>query len=167
MIGPGFLDGAARRALIALMKNGKAESAVTRRANTIILPDDGLSCEKVAGVLHLDDGTVRDRHRVWGAKGIRGLNDFGYKGGACELTAAQQDTLKVRVAETLPRPAARIGAWIEQEFDAGYTRSAMIKVMHRIGMEFKKPKAVSGTLDAAKQQAFIEMVQQTAERFTG
>lgn len=156
MIRPGFLDAAARRELITLMKNGKAESRVTRRANAIILLDDGLSCEKVAEVLYLDDDTVRDWHRVWGAKGIGGLNDFGYKGSACELTAGQQDKLKVWVAETLPRSTARIGAWIEQEFDVSYTRSAIIKLMHRTGMEFKKPRAVSSKLDVAKQQEFID-----------
>ena len=73
MIRPGFLDAAARRALIAVMKNSKAESRVTRRANAIFLLDDGLSCEKVAEVLYLDDDTVRDWHRVWEAEGIKGL----------------------------------------------------------------------------------------------
>jgi hypothetical protein len=103
MIGPGFLDGAARRALIALMKNGKAESGVTRRANAIILPDDGLSCEKVAGVLHLDDGTARDRHRVWGAKGIRGTK---YTFSNQSKSKAFSSTIRLRAAAVLSSRAS-------------------------------------------------------------
>ena len=90
------------------------------------------------------------------AKGIQGLNDFGYKGSACELTPVQQDKLKVWVTEALPRSTTRIGAWIEQEFNVGYTRSAIIKLMHRIGMEFKTAKAVSSKLDIMEQQEFID-----------
>jgi transposase len=62
------------------------------------------------------------------------------------------------VTETLPRSTSQIGAWIEQEFDVSYnTRSAIIKLMHRLGMEFKKPKSIAKKLGIKKQQAFIDL----------
>ena len=36
------------------------------------------------------------------------------------------------------------------------TRSGLIALLHRLGMEHRKPKVVSRKLDPAKQAAFIE-----------
>ena len=142
---------------MSVMRDSKTENRLGRRANALLLLDDGMSCEEVAEVLYYDDDTIRDWYEAWETDGIQGLRKFGYKGSACELTAEHQDKLKKWVTEKLPRSTSQIGAWIEQEFDVRYTRSAIIKIMHRIGMEFKKPKMVSQKMDVAKQQAFIEM----------
>ena len=158
MIRPRFLSAPERQELMTVMRNSKTEARVMRRANAILLLDDGMSCERVAEVLYFDDDTIRDWHRAWESDGIKGLRTFRYKGSACELTAEQQDNLKRWVTETLPRSTSQIGAWIEQEFDVSYkTRSAIIKLLHRIGMEFKKPQAIAKKLDVNKQQAFIDM----------
>jgi transposase len=156
MIRSGFLDATQRQELMSVMRNSKTEARVMRRANAILLLDDGWNCERVAEALYFDDDTIRDWHRAWEADGIKGLHTFGYKGSTCELTAEQQDKLRKWVAETLPCSTSWIGAWIEQEFDVSYTRSAIIKLLHRIGIEFKKPKMVSQKMDVTKQQAFIE-----------
>ena len=158
MIRTGFLNTPERQELMSVMKNSKTEARVMRRANAILLLDDGWSCERVAAALYFDDDTIRDWYRAWESQGIKGLREFGYKGSACELSAEQQDKLRKWVAETLPRSTSQIGAWIEQEFDVSYnTRSAIIKLMHRLGMEFKKPKSIAKKLDIKKQQAFIDL----------
>ena len=41
------------------MRDGKAETRLTRRANALLLLDDGMSCEAIAKVLYLDDDTIR------------------------------------------------------------------------------------------------------------
>src|SRR5215467_6012524 len=103
MIRGGFLDPTIRADLITLVRNGKAETRLTRRANALLLLDDGLSCEEIAKVLYLDDDTIRYWHELYSEKGLSWLGDFGYKGRACELTAAQQEALKTWVTQTLPR----------------------------------------------------------------
>ena len=90
MIRGGFLDPNIRADLIALVRDGKAETRLTRRANALLLLDDGMSCEAIAKVLYLDDDTIRYWHQLYGEKGLIWLADFGYQGRACELTAAQQ-----------------------------------------------------------------------------
>ena len=45
MIRGGFLDPSMRADLIALIRDGKAETRLTRRANALLLLDDGMSCE--------------------------------------------------------------------------------------------------------------------------
>src|SRR5437660_12286278 len=99
MIRGGFLDASIREDLIALVRDGKAETRLTRRANALLLLDDGMSCAAVAKVLYLDDDTVRYWHKMYGEKGLDWLADFGYRGRACELTAMQQVDLKAWVAQ--------------------------------------------------------------------
>ena len=104
MIRPDFLDGAAREDLTALVRGGKAESRVTRRANALLLLDKGWSCELVAEALFMDAGTLRYWHWLYQEKGLTWLAGFGYKGRACELTAVQPDALKQWVSKTFASP---------------------------------------------------------------
>src|ERR1700730_5990426 len=129
MIRGGFLDPAIRADLIALVRDGKAETRLTRRANALLLLDDGMSCEAIAKVLYLDDDTIRYWYKLYGEKGLNWLADFGYKGRACELTVAQQDALKNWVSQTLPRTTTIVGEWIEKSYGVSYTRSALIKLL--------------------------------------
>jgi len=65
--------------------------------------------------------------------------------------------LKDWITDTLPRTTRHVGAWIEQEFGITYqSRSGLVALLHRLGMEHRKPQAVSQKLDVAKQKAFIE-----------
>jgi transposase len=105
----------------------------------------------------LDDDTIRTWHRLFGADGMEGLACFGYEGSACRLTEAQQHRLKAWITETLPRTTREIGAWIEQECGNDYQgRPGLIALLHRLGMEHRKPGAVSRKLDPGKQAAFIK-----------
>ena len=156
MIRGSFLDQTIRADLITLVRNGKAETRLTRRANALLLLDDGMSCEEIAKVLYLDDDTIRYWHELYSEKGLSWLADFGYKGRACELTAAQQDALKSWVAQSLPQTTTMVGEWIEKSYGVSYSRSALIKLLRRNDMEYRKPELVPPKLDPVKQQAFID-----------
>ena len=157
MIRSGFLDSESRQDLIELAREGSAPHRLARRANALVLLDDGMSCEAVAKVLLLDDDTIRTWHRLYQDEGIEGLASFGYDGATCRLTEAQQERLKAWVSETLPRTTHEVGAYIEQEFGIEYQgRSGLIMLLHRLGMEHRKPKAMSRKMDPAKQAAFIK-----------
>ena len=94
MIRPGFLDTASRQDLIELARDGSAAHRLARRANALVLLDDGMSCAAVAKVLLLDDDTIRTWHRLYEEEGIEGLASFGYEGSACRLSEVQQERLK-------------------------------------------------------------------------
>jgi hypothetical protein len=53
MIRAGFLDRESRQDLIELARNGSAAHRLARRANALVLLDDGMSCEAIAKVLLL------------------------------------------------------------------------------------------------------------------
>ena len=76
MIRAGFLLGDERSALIALARDGSVTHRLARRANALVLLDDGLSCEQVARVLLLDDDTIRRWHGAFAEGGRKALMRF-------------------------------------------------------------------------------------------
>jgi len=156
VIRAGFLDSESRQDLIELTRDGSAAHRLARRANALLLLDDGMSCEVVAKVLYLDDDTIRTWHRLYQEDGIEGLASFGYEGSVCRLTAEQLARLTAWITDALPRTSREIGAWIARECGIEYEgRSGLIALLHRLGMEHRKPTAISRKLDPAKQAAFI------------
>ena len=157
MIRSGFLDSESRCDLMELARDGSAAHRLARRANALMLLDKGMSCQSIAEVLLLDGDTIRTWYQLYQEDGIEGLASFGHEGGSCRLTVEQQDQLKAWIATTLPRSTRAVGAWIAAECGIEYqTRSGLIALLHRIGMEHRKPKAISRKLDPAKQVAFIK-----------
>lgn len=156
MIRSGFLSEDDRAKLIALARDGSAASRLTRRANALVLLDDGWSCVDVARALLLDDDTVRNRRKIYEQRGIEGLTSFDMGGSAGFLSAGQEETLKAFVSATLPRSTRHVGAFILKEFGLVYeSRSGLIAVLHRLGLEYHKPIVIPRNLNEKKQEAFI------------
>jgi transposase len=157
MIRGGFLTEEDRGKLVALVRDGSAASRVTRRANALVLLDGGWSCQEVAAALLMDDDTIRGWHKLFEQRGIEGLTSFDMGGSAGFLSTGQEDALKAYVGATLPRSTRQVGAWIEQKFGLVYeSRSGLIALLHRLGLEYHKPNVIPAKLDEDKQKAFIE-----------
>ena len=99
-------------------------------------------------MLLLDDDTIRTWYRLYEEDGIEGLTNFSYEGSACQLSGEQQEKLKAWVATALPRTTRQVGAWIENEFGVVYEgRSGLIALLHRLGLEYRKPNVIPRKLD--------------------
>lgn len=156
MIRRGFLSAQERKELVLLARDGSAAHRVGRRANAILLLDDGLSCERVAKVLYLDDDTVRSWRKIYDERGIAGLEQFDAGGSSSRLSPVQEEALKAYVASVLPHTTRPIGAFIEREFGLVYeSRAGLIALLHRLGLEYHKPEVIGRKLTAEKQEAFI------------
>jgi transposase len=157
MIRSHFLSVEDRHKLIALARDGSAASRVTRRANALVLLDDGWSCQEIAAAFLLNDDTIRGWFKLFEQRGIESLTSFDVGGSSSFLSATQEDALKVFVSATLPRSTRQIGAWIEKEFGLVYqSRSGLVALLHRLGLEYHKPSVIPRKLDKDKQKAFIE-----------
>jgi transposase len=157
MIRGGFLSAEDRGQLIALARDGSAASRLTRRANALVLLDKGWSCRQIAEALLLNDDTIRGWHKLYEQRGIEGLSSFDMGGSAGFLSAAQEAALKAFVAATLPRSTREVGAFIERQFGLVYeSRSGLVALLHRLGLEYHKPEVIPRKLDEASQTAFIE-----------
>lgn len=158
MIRPGFLSSEERSALIALARDGSVTHRLARRANALVLLDDGVSCEQVAKMLLLDDDTIRRWHGAFAEGGRKALMRFEAGGSACALSEAQQEKLAAWVRAALPRSTRQVGAWIESEFGVGYdSRSGLVALLHRLGLEYRKPEVIPRHLDEDKQREFISL----------
>jgi transposase len=165
MIRGGFLPPEDRVDLIALARDGSVAHRLARRANAVLLLDDGLSCEEIAKVLFVDDDTIRSWRQLYEEDGVEGLTRFGAGGSACQLSSEQQEKLKAWVQATLPRTTRAVGGWIEKEFGVVYeSRSGLIVLLHRLGLEYHKPDVIPRKLDAAKQKEFIEAYEKLLNR---
>jgi len=65
MIRPGFLSPAERRELVSCVRSQREDHGIARRANAILLLDDGKSCQAIAEFLHLDDDTIRGWYKTY------------------------------------------------------------------------------------------------------
>ena len=72
MIHPGFLTSPERRELEACVRSHREDHGISRRANAILLLDDGKSCQMIAEFLYLDDDTVRGWYKTFRENGWSG-----------------------------------------------------------------------------------------------
>jgi len=155
MIRPGFLSAAERVELRALARDGLSEARSARRANAIVLLNDGWSCAEIAVALLIDDDTVRAWYDLYAEHGITGLVVFNHQGSQSHLTRAAEVSVFDFVRNTLPRNTRSIGAWIAKTHGIGYSHAGLIALLHRLKIEYRKPDLVSAKLDTARQTAFI------------
>ena len=156
MIRGGFLNEEDRKGLVALARDGSVVCRVTRRANALVLLDAGKSCQEVAEVLLFDDDTIRGWYDLFEQSGVEGLTRFDVGGSSSKMSAEQAAALKAWVTASLPRSTRHVGAWIAKEFGLVYeSRSGLIALLHRLGLEYHKPELISRKLDEKTQKAFI------------
>ena len=65
MVRSGFLSSADRLELLDCVKSQREDHGIARRANALLLLDDGLSCADVGHVLYIDDDTVRSWYKQY------------------------------------------------------------------------------------------------------
>jgi len=156
MVRGGFLSADERRVLTGLARDGLEENRVARRANAILLLDQGWSCEDVAAAFLLDDDTVRNWYRTYERGGVAGLKTFDHKGSSSHLSLDQESALSEWIDAHHPRSTREIGAFVKRSFGVSYSPAGLIALLHRLGFEYRKPKAMPRGLDDAQQQAFID-----------
>lgn len=157
MIPANFLTPVQRDELEQIVRRPSEDHGVARRANAILLLDDGLSCVQIGKVLYLDDDSIRNWHKHYQSGGWDELEMFDWKGGKPYLSATQEVALCGWLQARLCRDTHEIRAYIEAGFGVGYSHSGCIKLLHRLGFEYKKPKALPRVADEAAQQQFIDL----------
>ncbi len=151
-----FLSAADRADLVAIARDGLEENRISRRANAILLLDRGWSFAAIAEALFIDDSTIRIWVKEFQEGGVEALVLFDLKGGTGRLSPLQIDELRAWATRVLPTSTTEIGQFILERFGFDYGRSGLIKLMNRIGFDWKKPESVPDRIDAETQQKFID-----------
>ena len=112
MLRGGFLSAKEHTALQAVMRHPSEIHGVARRANAILLLDDGWNCTKVAEALYLDDDTVRTWFKRYQAGGLDEMTVFDWKGRSGDLSRERMAELSARLGERLMRDSGEVAAYI-------------------------------------------------------
>jgi len=75
------------------VRSQREDHGIARRANAILLLDDGKSCQAIAEFLYLDDDTIRGWYKTYRQSGWDALAFDGWKGGQSSMTADQEVAL--------------------------------------------------------------------------
>ena len=142
MIRPGFLSPAERRELVSCVRSQREDHGIVRRANAILLLDDGKSCQAIAEFLYLDDDTIRGWYKTYREAGWDALSFDGWKGGQSRMTADQEAALCDWLEDRFCRSTVEIIAHISEKFSLHYSHFGCIKFLARLGFEYRKPKAL-------------------------
>ena len=129
MIRSNFLSRENLRELLSCVKRQREDHGVARRANALLLLDDGKSCVEIAQVLYLDDATVRGWHKQYVAEGWDAVDYDGWKGGQSRMPVAQQVALCAWLEDSFCRSTVEIRAHVAAECGLNYSHSGCIKLL--------------------------------------
>ena len=107
MIRGKFLNTRQRTDLEDVLRHQREEHGVARRANAILLLDDGKSCQAIAEFLCLDDDTIRTWHKHYISGGFDGLFTFDWQGGKSRMSVSEEADLCDYFSRSMPRNSAQ------------------------------------------------------------
>ena len=139
MIRPNFLTASDRLELLSCVKRQREDHGVARRANALLLLDDGMSCAQIAKVLFLDDDTVRGWHKQYLAENWDAVAYDGWKGGQSRMTTAQEGNLCAWLEERFCRSTVQIRAYVSSKYNIHYSHSGCIKLCSNIASQRRCP----------------------------
>ena len=152
---PRFLSSADRIELEACVRRQREDHGIARRANAILLLDDGETCARIAKFLYLEDDTIRSWHKTYLQDGWDALAFDGWKGGKSRMTQAQEAALCAWLEARLCRSTVEIRARVAAGRGLNYSQTGYIKLLARLGFEYRKPKPLPRVASAQKQTDFI------------
>ena len=153
MLRGGFLSARERTALQAVIRHPSEIHGLARRANAILLLDDGWNCAKVAEALYLDDDTVRTWFKRYQAGGLDEMKVFDWKGRSGDLSRERMAELSARLGERLMRDSGEVAAYIAARWGVVYGHSGCLALLHRLGFKYKRPESLPARSDEARQAA--------------
>ena len=160
MIKSNFLSPSERKELLSCAKSSLEDHGVARRANAILLLDEGESCTTIARFLYIDDDTVRNWYKIYIQAGWESLIIDNFKGKSSKLSSHQETELVDWLGSRFCRSTTEIITYIDQKFDIMYSKSGCIKLLHRLEFEYKKPRSIPQCVSEETQQQTIDRYEQ-------
>jgi len=155
MIKANFLSPKQRIELLRHVRSQREDHGVARRANALLLLDDGKSCVEVGKVLYIDDDSIRNWHKQYMNKGWDFVRCDGWAGSQSKITIAQSNQLSDWIQAHFCNSSKGIRAYILEKFGISYSASGCTKLLKNLGFEYKKPKSLIQVSSAEKQAEFI------------
>jgi transposase len=127
------------------------DGKVRDRIKAVLMYDNSYGLEEIAAVLLLSHEGIRKHLIDYHGQGkLKPENGGNYS----KLTAEQEKSLAEHLELNNYVYARDIGLYIAKEYGIYYTLAGVIKLLHRLGFSYKKPKLIPGKLDVNKQEEF-------------
>lgn len=133
------------------------------RIKTILFLDEGFSYEQTARLLMLDEMTIRRYEKEFQKDGIDGLLENRYRGSNGNLTAAQEEALRIYLKEHIYQTVKSVVAYVHDTYGKDYSIEGMTHLLHRLHFSYKKTKVIPGKYNAEKQEQFKEAYEELTE----
>ena len=143
-----------KEALKAEHKSLKGKQGADRIKATLLL-SEGYSYTKVANILLLDEGTIRNYETRYKEEGISGLLENNYKGSQSKLSDSEKKQLDAHLQTSIALSTNEVISYVKEQFDIDYSQSGMGNVLREMNYVYKKPKVIPGKADAVKQKDFL------------
>ena len=130
------------------------------RIKAILSLNSGFEYAHIAAILLLDETTLRRYVEKFQKEGLNGLLECKYQGGQTNLFPLQEIELKKYLQANTKRTSLEISLHIQKTYQVSFTVGGVIKLLHRLGFTYKKPKIIPGKANPQKQ---IEFLKQYAE----
>ena len=121
--------------------------------------DKGKSCAEIAEFLYLDDDTIRGWYKAFRQEGWDALALDGWQGGQSRLTPDEEIKLGAWLEARFCHSAGEIRAFITAAFGLYYSHSGCLRMLGRLGFQYRKPRALPRVADEDKQAEFIAFYQ--------
>ncbi len=131
------------------------------RIKAVLSLNAGYEYSHVARILLLDEITLRRYVKQYQEKGIDGLLEYRYSGSKGKLTKKQEAELRLFLKDNTKRTAKEVIEHIETVYGVKFSIIGAIKLLHRLGFAYKKPKIIPGKADRAKQEVFLKTYEET------
>ena len=157
MIHSGFLSLPQRHEFEACVRSQPEDHGVTRRANATLLLDDGESCLQIAKFLYLYSDTIRSWYKIFREGGWDVVSVDRWKGGQSRLTTAQVGQFCDWLDGRFCRSTVKKITHISKELILYYSHSGCLRLLARLGIDYRKPNALPQVASSETQVGFIWM----------
>ena len=166
LIRPCLVSSTERLELEACVGSQREGHGVARRANAILFLDDGKSCQWIAEFPYLADDTLRGWHRSWRESGWEALAVDGWKVASLVLPLLRMRlyapgfmhlALCTWLEGRFCRSTVEIRSHIASGFGLDYSHSGCIRLLARLGFEYRKPRPLPKLASAEQQASLIAL----------
>lgn len=137
------------------LQRSSKDRRVYIKATAVLMLHMKFSARDIAESLGIDEATVYRYWHGFQTLGLPGYLDAGFVPYTGKLDSEQEARVREEVRANLYIDTREVAAYIERTFNIRYSRSAVTKLLGRLGFVYKKTKAVPAFAEKQAQEAFV------------
>ena len=126
------------------------------RIKAVLLYSEGYTKSEIERILLIERRTIGRYIKKYKNKGVESLLDDNYSGSEPYLSTHEIELLREELRRNIYLTSKSICEYVKNRFHKEYKPESMVKLLHRIGFNYKKTKQRPCKADRKKQETFVE-----------